>query len=722
VVEEKSFDIAPWNSVKPGYRGIHLTMSKLKLTLTGFMFPLVLLFGSPQVDSRNPDTKNNNNGYAPSGTLQKMIVENASVTMQLDLNGLNGSSSLVARPVTLHFAAAPSSFFPILVFNDLLRGLQPGSMALALQNSSSAGVNAPGYSNLPAALNSSLKRLRVEKLSSGQDFDLAVRDSNTGFTFFNIEGHQYNYDAAAKSFTITGGRLLLSKPFASTLGIPSEAGSLAGTISIGAAMQPVQIDQIVRGETKSMVMPPMQHAVGPGVPNLVPGPDVIVGDVEDVAQFDAPVGTQVGLAIGTDSCNNGDQPVDWFALPQTDHPLVPQNLYRMSGGETNDERFEQIGQSWMKHTFLALEDFVCGTCDTSGCQTGSHLCPGCSDPYVSGLNGDQNSIGSRAWVNPFTGSFPSNANDHSGHVHNGVSHRILVETSDLMPSGNPGATYFGEAAYISPHEYTWCQSHPTECNMFNNFSYRQFSVSGGPTFFNFSAVSSTVRMEAAIQAWVATGATVQQAEPDPGNDGIFFVGYKVTGPTSGLWHYDYAVFNMNLDRAIQSFEVVFPGFPPDLSNIGFHAPPQHPGWAHDGTEGDAGYSSTPWTFTLNGPPPDPNSAVWNCETFAQNQNANAIRWGTLYNFRFDSPAAPATSTANIAFFKTGAPVAVEIQAPFQSDATPTPTATATPTPTSTPTATISPTPTPTVTATPRPTPTPRSNPSPRARPTPAPRP
>ena len=362
----------------------------------------------------------------------------------------------------LHFAAAPNSFFPVLVFNDLLRGLQPGSMALALQNSSSAGVNAPGYSNLPAALRSSLKRLTVEKLPSGQGFDLAVRDSNTGFTFFNIEGHQYNYDAAAQSFTITGGRLLISKQFASTLGIPSEAGSLAGTISIGAAMQPIQIDQIVRGETKSMVLPPMQHAVGPGVPNLVPGPDVIVGDVEDVAQFDPPVGTQVGLAIGTDSCNNGDQPIDWFALPATDHPVVPQNLYRMSGGANNNERFEQIGQSWMKHTFLALEDFVCGTCNTSGCQTGSHLCPGCSDPYISGLNGDQSSIGSRAWINPFTGFFPSrrNANDHNGHVHNGVSHRILVETSDIMPAGNPGASYFGEAAYISPHEYTWCRRIP----------------------------------------------------------------------------------------------------------------------------------------------------------------------------------------------------------------------------------------------------------------------
>ena len=615
-------------------------MSKLKMTLAVFVVPVFLLFASLNLGSANSAINKNQNRFGETGTLQKMIVENGSVTMQLDLNGLNGSSSLVARPVTLHFVAAANSFFPILVFNGVLRGLEPGSMALALQGSSSAGVNAPNYS-LPAAIGSSLKRLTVEKLPSGQRFELAVRDGNTGFTFFNVEGHQYGYDAGGQSLTITGGRLLLSKQFASTLGIPSQAGSWAGTISIGAAMRSIQIDHLVGGETKSMVLPPMQHAVGSGVPNLVPGPDVIVGDVEDVAQFSAPVGTQVGLAIGTDSCNNGDQPIDWFALPQTDHPVVPQNLYRMSGGVSNDERFEQIGQSWMKHTFLALEDFVCGTCNTSGCQTGSHLCPGCSDPYVSSLNGDQDSIGSRAWINPFTGSFPSNANDHSGHVHNGVSHRILVETSDLMPTGNPGASYFGEAAYISPHEYTWCQSHPGECNMFNNYSYRQFSVSGGPTFFNFSPVSSTVRMQSAIQAWAATGATVQQVEPDPGNDGLLFVGYKVTGPNSGVWHYEYAIFNMNLDRAIQSFEVVFPGFPPNLSNIGFHAPPQHPGWAHDGTEGDAGYSSTPWTFTLNGPPPFPNSAVWNCETFAQNQNANAVRWGTLYNFRFESTSPPA---------------------------------------------------------------------------------
>src|SRR5213076_1198269 len=120
---------------------------------------------------------------------------------------------------------------------------------------------------------------------------------------------------------------------------------------------------------------------------------------------------------------------------------------------------------------------------------------------------------------------------------------------------------------------------------------------------------------------------------------------------------------------------VFPAFPPILNNVGFHAPPQEPGWANDGTFNNQGYSSTPWTFTLNPPPPFPNSAMWNCETFAQNQNANAIRWGTLYNFRFDSSAPPATSTANIGFFKTGSPISVAIQAPFMTDTTATPTAT-----------------------------------------------
>src|SRR5215470_20038426 len=123
----------------------------LKAIVTRFIFPLCLLFAWSEAHGGTTAAQKQTNRQNVNGTLQKMIVEDGSVTMNVDLNGLNGSGSLVARPVTLHFAAAPNSFFPILVFNDLLRGLGPGSMGLDFQDSSSGGVNAPDY-NLPAPL------------------------------------------------------------------------------------------------------------------------------------------------------------------------------------------------------------------------------------------------------------------------------------------------------------------------------------------------------------------------------------------------------------------------------------------------------------------------------------------------------------------------------------------------------------------------------------------
>src|SRR5437763_13627522 len=151
-------------------------------------------------------------------------------------------------------------------------------------------------------------------------------------------------------------------------------------------------------------------------------------------------------------------------------------------------------------------------------------------------------------------------------------------------------------------------------------------------------------------AW--TGAMVSDPiQPAPGTDGIWFMGYKVTTPSAGVWHYEYALYNQNLDRAIQSFSVPLgPGV--NVSNIEFHAPPQHPGFAHDGTQGDAGYSSTPWDVTVA---PDHSSITWSTETFATNQNANAIRFATMYNFRFDADQAPNLTDATVGFFKTCSP-------------------------------------------------------------------
>jgi hypothetical protein len=191
--------------------------------------------------------------------------------------------------------------------------------------------------------------------------------------------------------------------------------------------------------------------------------------------------------------------------------------------------------------------------------------------------------------------------------------------------------------------------------MYNNVSYRRYIPSGSGTTFTFANSGATVRTEPAIRAW--TGATINRFEPAPGVDGQGFIAYKVSGPVNGLYHYEYAVYNQNLDRDIRAFSVPL-SCGASISNVGFHAPPNHPGTTHDGTLNNAGYSNTPWTAAQT------SSAVsWSTETFAQNQNANAIRWGTMYNFRFDSPRPPQSAVATVGFFKTGEPITVAIQAP-----------------------------------------------------------
>lgn len=582
---------------------------------------------------------------ANTGTLEKMIVANGSVAMDIDLNRLNGTRTVrgkQAKSSELRFDVEPNSFFTILVFNNELRGPLPGTMALIPQSSAV----------LPAKLNASYGSLVIENAAWGGHFDLVVRDGKTGFVFFNIEGQEFGYEAGTLS--ATSGRLLLSKDFATALGRESEAGSVYGKISMSTTMRAIEITQYVDGEVKAESLPALGDGNNVGT---VPGPDVVVGDLSGLAQFGSSSGTQVGLAVGTDSCNFGTINLNWFQNPNNDHPVIPQNLYRMSGGTSNNERFEQIGQSQVKHAFTALTNNICNLgCNGVG-QT--QLGSGCSDPYSASLNSGPN-LGSRAFINPFTGFYPRNDsatpnNNHNGHAHTGTSHRILTEIADLNTSLNAGATYFAEGQYITPHEYAWCQSNPGQCNMNNNVSYRQYNVSGTASPFSFSPAAATVRQKAAINAW--TGASFIDLKPDAANDGIGTIAYKVTNPSPGVWHYEYAIYNQNMDRGIQSFSVPL-GNGVTVSNVGFHAPPQHPGWANDGTANNTGFSSTPWASSNAG-----GVMTWNSETLAQNPNANAIRWGTLYNFRFDSNRPPENKTATIGFFKTGAPMNVTIQGP-----------------------------------------------------------
>jgi hypothetical protein len=445
----------------------------MRKILSYFALPMLLLLSNSSGDSAQSLGKN---PEGQTGTLEKLIVASGNVAMDLDLDRLNGIRSEAGKRESVRFDVAPNSFFTIYVFNNVWRGAEPGSMGLIW---GSSGI-------LPAPLSASSNQLILEKLSSSEAFDFVVRDGKTGFVFFQIEGNLYEYDGAARLLGIEGGRLLISDELARKLGRPAEAGLNVGRISVSTTMAPIEVTTVVNGAAQSSKSPPRASGA-PDVPNFVPGPDVIVGDLPSMAQFGSS-GSQVGLGVGTTSCNNGNVELNWFAMPNTDHPVIPQNLYRMSGGASNDERFEQIGQSWLKHAFTALQGNACSFgCTSSG--TGTRLGVGCSDPYGASLNASQTGVGSRAWVNPFTGAFQSTARDHTGHDHNGNStmHRLLVDGSDLNPSMNPGATYYAEAQYVTPHEYAWCQSNPGQCNMYNNASYRRFNVTG-TTSFSFKAV------------------------------------------------------------------------------------------------------------------------------------------------------------------------------------------------------------------------------------------
>ena len=542
----------------------------------------------------------------------------------------------------LRFNIEKDALFNVTTVDDELRGPMPGSM----------NIEPTQKNSLSGKLGTSYESLSVERPPFSEEHSLYVRDAKSGFKFFFVEGHEMSFEPGGSRFAAANGRLMITKEFARQLGDESLAGTRAGTMSFDAEMKAIEVVELSDDGNNKTSVPAKNSGSG----GTRPGPDVVVGDVFGLAQFGSSSGGMVGLALGTTSCNYGEEDLNWFRLPSNDHPVIPQNLYRMSA---NGDRMEQIGQSQVKHAFTALTQNLCQLgCNGTG---GSRLGSGCSDPYSAGLNAGPN-LGSKAWINPFTGEYPrgdstDNPNTHSGHAHEGPSHRILTKIDDLNTSMNSGARYFAEGQYVTPHEYQWCQSNPGECNQYNNVSYREYNVSGTSSF-SFSPVGGTVREQPAVAGW--TGATVVDVEPDPGNDGIARVAYKVTDLGNGVWHYEYAIHNENLDRAVRTFSVAT-GNNVSVTDIGFHAPPQHPGWANDGTENSAGFSDTPWSSSTSlGEDP---AVTWSTDTMAQDANANAIRWGTMYNFRFRSTSPPAMQDATIGYFKTGSPSTIQVMAP-----------------------------------------------------------
>ena len=368
---------------------------------------------------------------------------------------------------------------------------------------------------------------------------------------------------------------------------------------------------------------------GGGGGSGVIGPDVIVGAIPDISKYGSVVSggqTIMAYAIGTTSCNIGDELLDWFAQPDNRHPFITQNIFRIKNG-----RIEHIGMGWGKHGFTALQGTLCGACQAS--SSGTWLGIGCSDPYSSGLNGSQSGLGTRTEVNAATGIFPGTYNTGMPAAPATIGRRIQVNANDLNPALNAGATYLVEGQYIHPGD-------AARGNDNNNASYRTATVgtltSGAYTL---TLTGNTVQQQPAINAWRAADAAVTLVNADVPNDGRFILGYKVSQNTNGTWHYEYAVQNLNSDRSGQSFRVPVPTGVA-VTNVYFHDVDYH--------SGDA-YVLTDWASSTTG-----GAVTWAGGTFAQNSNNNALRFSTIYNFAFDASTGPVAGNATIGLFKPGA--------------------------------------------------------------------
>ncbi|MCA9286902.1 MAG: hypothetical protein KDA22_16885 [Phycisphaerales bacterium] len=358
------------------------------------------------------------------------------------------------------------------------------------------------------------------------------------------------------------------------------------------------------------------------------GADLAAGDLSGVANYAAVEGLDA-VMIGTTFCNLGTVVIP-VSITSADHPLATQNLYRLSDG-----RFEQIGMSWVFNAFAVLGSNACGC----GCvPTGSVALfgAGCSYPETAGIMGSSFALSPRSEVNAVTGTnaFPAT----TGEAGTSVDFRLQFALDDAIPALNPGASYLVEVMVLDPAD-------AAAGNAANNWSYRSVQFSGPATNLNAFLAGSAVPGASAIDAWAAADPEVVVASVAVPDDGTFVVGAKATALPEGGWQYEYAVANLNSDRSAGAFAVPLP-IGATLSDVGFHDVAYHSGEPYDGAD---------WSSTREG-------CVLRWATLPEEENAlaNALRWGTLYNFRLTSDARPAPGSVRVELFKPGEPAFVEL--------------------------------------------------------------
>lgn len=358
--------------------------------------------------------------------------------------------------------------------------------------------------------------------------------------------------------------------------------------------------------------------------NTIPGTDVKLGLLSSVT-VQGRTGTfpngMNGIAMSTTSCNVGQVDVPWLQAMNSNHPAIGFLLARESNG-----RFVQISDwSFVKHGFFALSNSQCTPCQNP--SNGTFLGKGCSDTYGTSNNGDSYWLGPPSEIDPWLhvwnpvcshfdkGEPPvASPQDCDGQrslsqtmVNNmgPVAHKVRVADGELNTPG----TFYYQAQYVIRGE--------PENVRANNLGSKKFTPTWTGSNWGLVTNDANLTPDSILYRW--SGASVD-SNTNGADDGRVYVAVRVTGPTAGQYHYEYAIHNRDNNRGVGAFRLPVPPCA-SITNVGFR-------------DVD-GIGANDWAFSQTS------------NEIAFSTTGNPLRWNSIYNFWFDSNAAPVTAQTSI---------------------------------------------------------------------------
>lgn len=354
--------------------------------------------------------------------------------------------------------------------------------------------------------------------------------------------------------------------------------------------------------------------------NVVPGLDGRISNIDNLTyqgrRGSAYPGGEVGLSMLNDMCNPGTVNIPWYSAMNPDHPKFGFLLVRLAG-----DRLEQISDwSFCKHAFVSINDSgACGTCTWTG--GGQVMGVHCSDTYSEFNNANRYDLAPPAEIDPWLGTWnpigsyfdrgdptvggaaatDGNRSLSSAQIlaFDDVKNRMVVREADLLTAG---ASYFYGIQLIHIGESVTTRG--------DNFASRGCTPQWNGSSWSFPNTGAMVH-GSILQNW--PGAVLGFGQ-NGNDDGRFCVAVKTSYVGNGVYHYEYAVHNMDNHRAGATLRVPVPAGAA-VTNLSFRDIDHDP--------------LNQWT----------SSVVGNEVVFAASAT-NPLEWNTIYNFGFDCAAGP----------------------------------------------------------------------------------